>query len=84
MKQELKAHIPGKLYLGSLCRRSTRPQDLWAPVTYNPFLFFFSQLHLQHMEVPRLGAELELQLLAYTTVSAMWELGCICDLHRSS
>ena len=23
--------------------------------------------HLQHMEVPRLGVELELQLLAYTT-----------------
>ena len=26
---------------------------------------------LRHMEVPRLGVELELQLLAYTTATAM-------------
>ena len=31
------------------------------------FLFPFLGLHLQHMEVPRPGVELELQLLAYTT-----------------
>ena len=30
----------------------------------------FLRLHLQHMEFPRLGAELELQLPAYTTVTA--------------
>ena len=29
------------------------------------FLFFFLQPHLQHMEVPRLGVELELLLLVY-------------------
>ena len=36
------------------------------------FLFLFSFLgpHLQHMEVPRLGVELELQLPAYTTATA--------------
>ena len=37
------------------------------------FLAFLlvSGLHLQHMEVPRLGVKLELQLLAYTTAIAM-------------
>ena len=31
-----------------------------------------------------LGAELELQLLAYTTAIAMWDLSCVCDLHHGS
>ena len=34
------------------------------------------------MEIPRLGAESELQVLAYTTVAR--DLSCICDLHHSS
>ena len=36
------------------------------------------------MEVPRLGVELELQLLAYTTASAMPDLSCVWLLHHSS
>ena len=32
---------------------------------------FFLGLHLPHMEVPRLGVKLELQLLVYTTAPAM-------------
>ena len=36
------------------------------------------------MEVPRLGVELELQLPAYTIVTAMPDLNQICDLHCSS
>jgi len=36
------------------------------------------------MEVPKLGVESELQLLAYTTVKAMQNLSCISDLHHSS
>ena len=32
----------------------------------------------------RLGVELELQLPAYTTATAMWDLSPICDLHHSS
>ena len=36
------------------------------------------------MEVPKLGVELELQLLAYTTAAATRDLSCICDLHHSS
>ena len=37
-----------------------------------PLSFFpsFFELHVQHMEVPRLGVELELQLLAYITGTA--------------
>ena len=36
------------------------------------FLFVvFLGPHPQHLEVPRLGAELELQLLAYATATAM-------------
>ena len=41
-------------------------------------------MHPQHKEVPRLGVELELQLLAYTTVIAMQDPSLICNLHHSS
>ena len=47
------------------------------------FLFFFLQPHLQHMAVPRLRAESELRLLAYTTVIAMPDPSCVCDLRHS-
>ena len=40
--------------------------------------------HLQHMEVPRLGVESELQLLAYTTATAIPDPSGVCDLHYSS
>ena len=36
------------------------------------------------MEVPRLGVESELQLLAYATASATPDPSCVCDLHSSS
>ena len=36
------------------------------------------------MEVPRLGVEFELQLPAYTTATAMWDLSLVCYLHYSS
>ena len=41
------------------------------------FFFFlvFLRPHLQPMELPKLGVELELQLPAYTTVTALWDLG---------
>ena len=38
--------------------------------------------NMQHMEVPRPGVELELQLLAYTTATP--GLSLIFDLHHSS
>ena len=36
------------------------------------------------MEVSRLGVDLELQLLAYTTVTAPWETSCSGDLHHTA
>ena len=48
-------------------------------------LFFsFLGLHAWHMELPRLEAELELQLLAYATAMATPDLSLVCDLHHSS
>ena len=39
--------------------------------------FFFLGLYVHHMEVPRLGIEFELQLLAYTTAMAAPDTRCI-------
>ena len=36
------------------------------------------------MEGPRLGVQLELQMLAYVTATAMLDLSHICNLHHSS
>ena len=47
-------------------------------------LFCFLGPHLRHMEVPGLGVGSELQLLAYTTTRAMWDLSHTCDPHHSS
>ena len=49
-----------------------------------PFFFDFPGPRLQHTEVPRLGVESELQLPAYTTVTATRDLSCVCNLHHSS
>ena len=46
------------------------------------FALCFLGPHLQHMEVPGLGAELELQLLADTTAAAMWNPSPVCDLQQ--
>ena len=48
------------------------------------FLFCFLGSHLRHMEVPRLGVESELQLLAYSTATAMQDLSRIYDIHHST
>ena len=45
---------------------------------------FFPGSHLQHMEVPSLGFELELQLPAYATATATQDPGHVCDLDHSS
>ena len=44
----------------------------------------FLGLYLRHMEVPRLGVELELQLLAYITATATPDLSHVYELHNSS
>ena len=46
--------------------------------------FFFSGPHPWHIEVPMLGAQLELQLPAYATATAMLDLSHICNLHHNS
>ena len=46
-------------------------------------LFSFLGPHLQHMEILRFGVELELQLLAYTTATALQDLSGICNLDHS-
>ena len=46
------------------------------------FFFLNSHTHSIWKEVPRLGVELELQLLAYTT--AMPDLSRVCNLYHSS
>ena len=38
----------------------------------------------QHMEVPRLGVKLGLQLLAYTTAIATADPSQVCNLYHSS
>ena len=48
------------------------------------FFSFFLELHLQQMEVLRLGVESELQVPAYVTATATPDLSHVCDLHRSS
>ena len=46
--------------------------------------FFFLGLLPWHMEVPRLGVESELHLLAYTIVTEMPGPSGVCNLHCSS
>ena len=46
--------------------------------------FVFLGLHLQHMGVPRLGVELELQPPAYARATATRDLSRVVDLHHSS
>ena len=52
------------------------------------WVFFFSSssfllLHLWHMEDPRLGVKLELQLPAYATATPTHDPSRVCDPHRS-
>ena len=58
----------------------------WSSVFFLFVLFCFCFLgpNLWHMEVPGLGVELELQLPAYTTATAMQDLSLVCDLHHNS
>ena len=46
-------------------------------------LFFFF-LYPQHMKVPKLGVESELQLQACTIATALRDQSHICDLHHTS
>ena len=70
-----------------LNKKNNNPPRKHAKLYFFFFFFFFFFLLFraalkQHMEVPRLGVESELQLLAYTT--ATQDPSRICDLHHSS
>ena len=66
---------------------STKP---WWELQHQSFSFllfiylFFLEPHLQHVEVPRLGVQLELLLPPYTTATAMSDPSHICNLKHSS
>ena len=47
------------------------------------FFFFFLGPKVRHMEAPRLGAELELELPVYTKATAKQDGSCVFDLHHS-
>ena len=62
-----------------------RYRPLWSGNKLKVCLFVvFFRPHPWHMEVHRLGAELVLQLLAYTTATATQDPSHVCDLHHSS
>ena len=48
------------------------------------FFSFFLRPHLWHMEVPRPGGQLELQLLAYTIAIATLDPSHVYELHHNS
>ena len=48
------------------------------------FRFCFFRAAPQHMEVPRLGVESELQMPAYAAATVMWDPSHICDLYHNS
>jgi len=59
-------------------------RDKDSPQGESYYFFFLLGPLLQHMGVPRLGVESELQLPAYATATATWDLRCVCDPHHSS
>ena len=48
------------------------------------FSFVLLEPHLGHVEVPKLGVQLELQPPAYTPATATQDPSCIFDPHHSS
>ena len=53
-------------------------------VNFYVYVFVFLGLYLQHMDLPRLGVEWELQLPAYAIATAMQDPSHVCNLHHSS
>ena len=58
--------------------------DSMKPNVFFFFFFVFLGPHPWQMDIPRLGVESELQLLAYTTTTATQDPSHVCDLHQSS
>ena len=75
----------------NLCKYNSGTKILWSlvngmNVSLFLFLFFFCLFRAspRFMEVPRLGVQSELQLLAYATATATRDSSCVCNLHHSS
>ena len=57
----------------------------WSVFIVTHFIYLvFLGWHPRHIEIPRLGVEWELKLLAYATATAMPDPRQVCDLHYSS
>ena len=78
---------------GIIVTTQTEYLDLALPENTDPgfcggflrfFVCLFLGLHPQHMEIPRLGDELELQLPGYAAATAAQDLSHIYDIHHSS
>ena len=67
----------------SLCCSLFIPRTFFSFFFFLFFVCFFLGPHSGHMEVPRLGDELKLELLAYATATVMQDLSCLCKLHYS-
>ena len=64
--------------------RPRNPKMKDSPQRYHFCFLVFLGSHLQHVEVPWLVVESELQLLVYTTATATQELSHVCNLYHSS
>ena len=62
-------------------RKKLGRRDILTPIF---LLFLGGGAHLQHVEVPRLEVESELQPPAYATATAMPDLSCVFHLRHSS
>ena len=69
--------------MGSFCLSVCLSLSL-SPPSFLPFFLLLFRATPQHIDVPRLGVELELHPPAYTTVTATWESSRVCDLLHSS
>ena len=72
------------------CRGATEPHciKVGTPVKSGFFFFFFFffvflGLQLRHMEIPRLGVEFDMPLLAYPTATATPNPSRVYDVHNS-
>ena len=87
------AHVPIQLEGGEVCgfpKLNSLSNDLLGDYSVQTlflfvcFLLFFLGPRPQHMEVPGLGVQLELQLPAYITATGTSDPSRICHLHHSS
>ena len=77
--------IPGSSYSAKdsspsglrLCKGISDTTHFLSSSLFLFFGFWFLGLHPQHMEVPRLGVKSELELPAYATATALWDLSCL-------